>query len=153
MAASINREELRPVVAITLGDPAGVGAEVTLKALADPEIQRSAQFIVLGDRAAVTPAERSTGVRLDTLPVEFRDCHTLPTDTVIAMGTLAGLYRARGKPQGVIWIDAHGDINTPLTSPSVPTTRMVMRIDHSFHRLSHADSWSAFCWWKACDGS
>jgi arginase len=39
-------------------------------------------------------------------------------DHSIAMGTLAGLYRARGKPQGVIWIDAHGDINTPLTSPS-----------------------------------
>ena len=39
-------------------------------------------------------------------------------DHSIAMGTLAGLYRARGKQPGLIWIDAHGDINTPLTSPS-----------------------------------
>ena len=39
-------------------------------------------------------------------------------DHSIAMGTLAGLYRARGRESGLIWIDAHGDINTPLTSPS-----------------------------------
>ena len=40
-------------------------------------------------------------------------------DHSIAMGTLAGLFRGRGKRQpGLIWIDAHGDINTPLTSPS-----------------------------------
>ncbi len=93
-AASATREELRPVIAITLGDPAGVGPEVTLKALADPDIQRSARFIVLGDRAAVTPAERSTGIRLDTLPVEFRDCRALPADSVIAMGTLRAEYGA-----------------------------------------------------------
>jgi 4-hydroxythreonine-4-phosphate dehydrogenase len=93
-AASTNRDELRPVVAITLGDPAGVGAEVTLKALADLEIQRSAHFIVLGDRAAITPAERCTGIRLDSLPVEFRDCHTLASDTVIAMGTMRAEYGA-----------------------------------------------------------
>jgi 4-hydroxythreonine-4-phosphate dehydrogenase len=87
-------DDLRPVVAITLGDPAGVGAEVTLKALTDPDIQRSARFIVLGDRAAVTPAERSTGIRLDSLPVEFRDCRMLPADAVIAMGTLRAEYGA-----------------------------------------------------------
>jgi arginase len=39
-------------------------------------------------------------------------------DHSIAMGTLAGLRRARGAQPGLIWIDAHGDINTPLTSPS-----------------------------------
>lgn len=39
-------------------------------------------------------------------------------DHSIAIGTLAGLARARKKPPGVIWIDAHGDINTPATSPS-----------------------------------
>jgi 4-hydroxythreonine-4-phosphate dehydrogenase len=92
--ASTTREELRSVIAVTLGDPAGVGAEVTLKALADPDINRSARFIVLGDRAAITAAEQSTGIRLDTLPVEFRDCHMLPTDAVIAMGTLRAEYGA-----------------------------------------------------------
>ncbi len=38
-------------------------------------------------------------------------------DHSMAMGTLAGLARA-GKRPGVIWIDAHADINTPETTPS-----------------------------------
>ncbi len=39
-------------------------------------------------------------------------------DHSIAMGTISGVARARGKAPGVIWVDAHGDINTPLTSPT-----------------------------------
>jgi len=39
-------------------------------------------------------------------------------DHSIAIGTLAGVRRGRGAIPGVIWVDAHGDINTPLTSPS-----------------------------------
>jgi len=39
-------------------------------------------------------------------------------DHSIAIGTLAGLAAAAGRPGGVIWIDAHGDLNTPETSPS-----------------------------------
>jgi arginase len=38
-------------------------------------------------------------------------------DHSIAMGSLAGLHRARG-PGGVLWLDAHGDLNRPETSPS-----------------------------------
>jgi arginase len=38
-------------------------------------------------------------------------------DHSIAMGTVAGLVDAWGDV-GVLWIDAHGDINTPETSPS-----------------------------------
>ncbi len=38
-------------------------------------------------------------------------------DHSIGIGTIAGLDRA-GKRAGVIWIDAHGDINTPETTPS-----------------------------------
>lgn len=38
-------------------------------------------------------------------------------DHSIGMGTLAGIARAGRRP-GVIWVDAHGDINTPETTPS-----------------------------------
>jgi arginase len=38
-------------------------------------------------------------------------------DHSVALGTLGGLARARGLG-GVLWIDAHGDLNTPETSPS-----------------------------------
>ena len=39
-------------------------------------------------------------------------------DHSIAMGTLKGLTRAHGKAPGVVWVDAHSDINSPDTSPS-----------------------------------
>ena len=42
-------------------------------------------------------------------------------DHSIAVGTVSGLAawgRARGRKVGVLWVDAHSDINTPATSPS-----------------------------------
>jgi arginase len=39
-------------------------------------------------------------------------------DHSIALGTLGGLARAGGRPGGVLWLDAHGDLNRPDTSPS-----------------------------------
>ncbi len=42
-------------------------------------------------------------------------------DHSIAMGTVAGVssfYRDQGKKIGLIWFDAHGDMNTPASSPS-----------------------------------
>jgi arginase len=38
-------------------------------------------------------------------------------DHSIAMGTLGGMA-ARGGPGAVLWLDAHGDLNRPSTSPS-----------------------------------
>ncbi|MEX2216962.1 MAG: 4-hydroxythreonine-4-phosphate dehydrogenase PdxA [Phycisphaeraceae bacterium] len=38
----------RPVIGITMGEPAGIGPEVVIKALADPEIRRLARFVVFG---------------------------------------------------------------------------------------------------------
>ena len=38
-------------------------------------------------------------------------------DHSVALGTLGGLARVRG-PGGVLWLDAHGDLNRPETTPS-----------------------------------
>ncbi len=38
-------------------------------------------------------------------------------DHSVALGTLGGLARAKG-PGGVLWLDAHGDLNRPETSHS-----------------------------------
>lgn len=37
-------------------------------------------------------------------------------DHSIAMGTLAGLHRAYERPPGLVWVDAHADINNPDSS-------------------------------------
>ncbi len=57
-------------------------------------------------------AERVAGaVSRDVLPLVLGGDHS------IAMGTLGGMAAARGAG-GVLWIDAHGDLNRPHTSPT-----------------------------------
>ena len=55
------------------------------------------------------------------LPTHFRAqgkfVITLGGDHSIAIGTVTGILRAR-PDTGIIWVDAHGDINTPATSGS-----------------------------------
>ncbi len=46
-------------------------------------------------------------------------------DHSIALGTLVGMAAAHG-PGGVLWIDAHGDLNTPESSPSGNVHGMVL---------------------------
>jgi arginase len=46
-------------------------------------------------------------------------------DHSLALGSLVGMASAHG-PGGVIWIDAHGDLNTPESSPSGNVHGMVL---------------------------
>jgi arginase len=46
-------------------------------------------------------------------------------DHSCALGSLVGMAKARG-PGGVVWVDAHGDVNTPETSPSGNVHGMVL---------------------------
>ncbi len=40
--------DYRPIIGITMGDPAGIGAEVIVKALADPVLRRRARYVIYG---------------------------------------------------------------------------------------------------------
>src|SRR4051812_37834938 len=68
---------------------------------------------------------RSTCERLRDKVGEVLGQGSLPVvlggDHSIAMGTIAGVsrfHRERGQRIGLIWFDAHGDMNTPETSPT-----------------------------------
>jgi 4-hydroxythreonine-4-phosphate dehydrogenase len=43
------QQPAKPIVAVTMGDPAGIGPEIVLKALADPAIEKSCRPLILGD--------------------------------------------------------------------------------------------------------
>jgi 4-hydroxythreonine-4-phosphate dehydrogenase len=43
-----NSNNSQPVIGITMGDPAGIGPEVIVKALADPALRKSARFLIFG---------------------------------------------------------------------------------------------------------
>ena len=53
-----------PIVAITLGDPAGTGPELILKALAQPEVRALGRMLVVGDAATLERAQGCTGTAL-----------------------------------------------------------------------------------------
>lgn len=54
----------RPLLAITLGDPAGTGPEIITKALATPEIRAICHPLVVGDAATLARACQYTGSML-----------------------------------------------------------------------------------------
>lgn len=79
-------------IALTLGDPAGVGAEVALKALADPAVASLADWLVIGDKATIAAAGKLTGIALESLPCAYEYAGTLDEDAAIAYGQLRAEY-------------------------------------------------------------
>ena len=61
---------MRPVLAITMGDPAGIGAEISVKALGHEKIYRECIPYVIGDRYALENAVVFTGSKLKLRQVE-----------------------------------------------------------------------------------
>ncbi len=53
-----------PTIAITMGDPAGVGPEVIVKALADPEVARLASWTVVGNSEVLARARARTATAI-----------------------------------------------------------------------------------------
>ncbi|MBX3317852.1 MAG: 4-hydroxythreonine-4-phosphate dehydrogenase PdxA [Phycisphaeraceae bacterium] len=68
----------RPVLAISMGDPGGIGAEVVVKALADPVRHGSARHRVYGSSAAMLEAARGAGIEPYWVRVPRKRAHALP---------------------------------------------------------------------------
>lgn len=73
------------------------------------------------ERARFLPQIKETCERVAELVTRAVEGGYLPLvlggDHSVALGTLGGLARVRG-PGGVLWFDAHGDLNRPETSPT-----------------------------------
>ncbi len=69
--------ERKPVLAITMGDPAGVGPEIIVMALAEPEVRQACFPLVVGDAATMAAAVEIVGspqrVQAVEAPEEARD--------------------------------------------------------------------------------
>ena len=103
-------EALRRLGIETIVDRGNLPVPIRESAASDDE---SAKFLgvitaVCNDLAdAVESAVREGG-----LPIVLGGDHS------IALGTLEGLTRARGIAPGLVWVDAHADINSPGSSPT-----------------------------------
>ncbi len=82
----------KPVIAITMGDAAGIGPEVALKALADEKIRRLASFVLVGDAGIIRPSRRRTKSAPDFRVVKKfdREMSCRPGVYLLDLGNLAG---------------------------------------------------------------
>lgn len=60
----------KPLIAIPIGDPAGIGPEIVVKSLTDPQVFEAANTIVVGDLKIVQAAINLTGVNLEVKVIE-----------------------------------------------------------------------------------
>src|ERR687896_468536 len=99
-----------------------------------------AEATEVGDeRARFLPEIKATCERIARLVADDTRAGFMPVvlggDHSIALGTLAGLCEAHG-PGGAIWIDAHGDLNSPETTPSGNVHGMVLAAGAGFVHVS-----------------
>lgn len=90
-----------PVIGITMGDPAGIGAEVIVKALADSGLRKTARFVVYGQNDLLTYAADRAGIH----PYWFRVAATseraaLPLSGDVTVLDYPGEDLARRGPAG-----------------------------------------------------
>jgi len=114
---------LKPKIAITVGDPAGIGPEIALKALSDDALRESADWIVVGDRRALEMADGAAFARLQSTGLQWRDPQML--DAGFAFGKLsamcgrAGLEYVRLATLMCIDGEAQAMVTAPLNKEAV----------------------------------
>jgi arginase len=110
-------EHLAAVLGIVTNDHGNVDSPVPEAiAAGDDRARFLPQILQLCDQVAklVTRAVES-----GSLPIVLGGDHS------VALGSLVGMAATRG-PGGVVWVDAHGDLNTPDSSPSGNVHGMVL---------------------------
>ena len=74
----------RPLVGVTMGDPCGIGAEVLVKALADPALRGLGRFIVYGVDDVLQRAARRAGIRPYWFCVPVEETGRIDSGVVVA---------------------------------------------------------------------
>lgn len=108
-----------PRIAISIGDPAGVGAEIALKALSYPQLSAIAQWVVIGDAAALNAAGQSIGVDAGDLSLTLIETGELAADHPLAFGQLRAEYgmAAISYVRRAAELCLHGEADAMVTAP------------------------------------
>ncbi len=120
----------RPRIVVTIGDPAGVGAEITLKALRDPELVDAADWMVVGDAGALEAVDMAYRDVVDPR-VTFLDGTSLEAGQAIAFGAiraeygLAALDYVRRATRMCLSGEADAMVTAPLNKEAVSMSGMV----------------------------
>ena len=73
----------KPLIGITMGDPAGIGAEVIVRALGDPELRSQGRFVIYGLEEVMANAADDVGIRPFWFPVGPSEVPDVDTGVVL----------------------------------------------------------------------
>jgi 4-hydroxythreonine-4-phosphate dehydrogenase len=121
------QHETRPLIGITMGDPAGIGPEIVAQCLADKRLRSRSRLVVYGAGAPLVLAAEGIGVRADWFLAPYDQCAAGPVhDTPIVLddvhhGDLLDVQRAPRKNTGAAskrWVElAIHDALRPADDP------------------------------------
>ncbi len=104
----------KPRLAITMGDPAGIGPEVVLKALGEPAVVDAADLIVVGSATVMEQARKIVMNATTVIPVEVIDVRPRKTVPVLDIPLPEGYEFLPGQIQAECGDAAVKYINTAL---------------------------------------
>jgi 4-hydroxythreonine-4-phosphate dehydrogenase len=84
----MSRPGNKPLIAITMGDAAGVGPEIIIKSLGHAEVQALCRPLVIGDAARLRAAGRITGSQVEVVSVREEEIGTAAFESAGVVGCL-----------------------------------------------------------------
>jgi len=127
------RADPRPVVAITMGDPAGIGPEIVARALADPKVSATARCIVFGDARVMQRAVALSGAALGThaiVDLANADPAAFTAGKVSALCGRASWEYVEAASRAALAGEADAVVTAPINKESISAAR-VPHIGHT----------------------
>src|SRR3989339_400259 len=112
-----------PRLAITMGDPSGVGPEIVAKALSRSAIYRWCRPVVIGDRRLLSILPLTIKSRFDVIDMPVPGREILPGKISRASGKAAYLWRQSRKRR--LRLPAYASPATRNFSPALPAQRIL----------------------------
>ena len=92
MTATVQPTIVRPTIAISMGDPAGIGPEIIVKALADHAVLRMARWVIVGDADVWRENVATLGIDTPTQLVQrLQDAESRSSTIFLDRGQLQGV--------------------------------------------------------------
>jgi 4-hydroxythreonine-4-phosphate dehydrogenase len=124
MPSSANADP-RPIVAITMGDPAGIGPEIVVRALADAKVVALARCVVFGDARVLKRAAAKAGVDAPgVVDLANADPETFEAGRVSALCGQASWEYVQAAARAALAGEADAVATAPLNKEAVAAARV-----------------------------
>jgi len=112
-------ESGKPRLALTIGDPAGIGPEIVVKSLADREVRACCRPLVVGDAALLRHVAKACGVGLDAEIVDLGNARGIAYGEVDARAGAAAVQYVEEACRLVRDGEVDGLVTAPINKAAI----------------------------------